>query len=305
MDEGDYVQAGQPLFKINSLPYNEQLKNAAANVAVEEARLQNAQIELERLQPLVDNEVISDVQLRTAESNLEIAKASLARSKALENTARINLNFTLIKAPVNGYIGRIPKRIGNLVAKNDNQPMTVLSEISDVFVYFAMSESDYLFFKRMSEDSSARRINPNVKLVLADGTTYDQPGKIDADAGQIDRSTGAIALRATFPNPNNLLRSGNTGKILVEQIHPEVIQIPQVATTVIQDKTFVFKLNQENEAQRIEVKIEGKSGKNYLITPGPLQEGDRIILSGLDKITDGTLIDPMKPGQLLASPAVQ
>lgn len=305
VDEGDYVQAGQPLFKINSLPYNEQLKNAAANVAVEEARLQNAQIELERLQPLVDNEVISDVQLRTAESNLEIAKASLARSKALENTARINLNFTLIKAPVSGYIGRIPKRIGNLVAKNDNQPMTVLSEISDVFVYFAMSESDYLFFKRMSEDSSARRINPNVKLVLADGTTYDQPGKIDADAGQIDRSTGAIALRATFPNPNNLLRSGNTGKILVEQIHPEVIQIPQVATTVIQDKTFVFKLNEQNEAQRIEVKIEGKSGKNYLITPGPLQEGDRIILSGLDKISDGTLIDPMKPGQLLANPAVQ
>ncbi len=301
VDEGAFVNSGQPLFKINSLPYNEQLKNARANVAVEEANVINAQIELDRLKPLVENEVISDVQLRTAESNLEIARATLAQSQAQEATAQINVNFTLIKAPVSGYIGRIPKRIGNLVAKNDSQPMTVLSDIEDVFVYFAMSESDYLFYKRMSQDSTAKRINPEVKLVLADGTVYEEKGYIDADAGQIERSTGAISLRATFPNPDKLLRSGNTGKILMEQIHPNVILVPQVATTVIQDKTFVFRLDENNEVHRVAVTIEGKSGKNYLIGEVNLKEGDRIVLSGLDKLTEGMKVKPMAEGQLLAN----
>jgi membrane fusion protein (multidrug efflux system) len=154
IDEGAFVQAGQPLFKVNELPYVEQMKNAQASVAVEKARVENARIELDRLRPLVDNGVISDIQLRTAQSNFELAKASLTQAQTTEATARINLNFTNIKAPVSGYIGRIPKRIGNLVAKNDNQPMTVLSDIEEVFVYFAMSESDYLFFKRMSMDST-------------------------------------------------------------------------------------------------------------------------------------------------------
>lgn len=276
------------------------MKNARANVEVEKARLQTAQIELTRLQPLVDNEVISDVQLKTAQSNYEVAKASLARAQAQEATARINMGFTTIKAPVNGYIGRIPKRIGNLVAKNDSQPITVLSDIEEVYVYFTMSESDYLFFKKMSQDSTAKKINPNVKLVLADGSVYELPGRMDADAGQVNRSTGAISLRATFSNPGKLLRSGNTGKILMEQLHPNVLLIPQVATSVIQDRTFVFRLKSDNTVERVLITIEGKSGKNYIVADHNLKEGDRIVTSGLDKLTEGIKLSPMTETQILS-----
>lgn len=300
IDEGDFVKAGQPIFRINELPYQEQVKNALANVEVEKARLRNAQIEMSRLQPLVDNEVISEVQLKTAESNYEVAKASLARAQALEATARINMGFTTIKAPVNGYIGRIPKRIGNLVAKNDSQPITVLSDIEEVYVYFTMSESDYLFFKKMSQDSTARKINPNVKLVLADGSIYELPGRIDADAGQVNRSTGAISLRATFSNPNKLLRSGNTGKVLMEQLHPNVLLIPQVATSVIQDRTFVFRLKSDNTVERVLISIEGKSGRNYIVSDNNLKENDRIVTSGLDKLTEGVRVNPMSETQILS-----
>ncbi len=300
IDEGDFVKAGQPIFLINELPYQEQVKNARANVEVERARLRNAEIELDRLQPLVDHEVISDVQLKTAQSHLEVAKASLARAQAQEATARINMGFTTIKAPVNGYIGRIPKRIGNLVAKNDNQPITVLSDIEEVYVYFTLSESDYLFYKKMSSDSTAKRINPNVKLVLADGSIYEYTGKIDADAGQVNRSTGAISLRATFPNPKKLLRSGNSAKILMEQYHPNVLLIPQVATSAIQDRTFVFRLLPDNTVERVLVEIEGKAGKNYIVSDGTLKPNDRIVTSGLDKLTDGVKVNPMGEKQILS-----
>lgn len=300
IDEGAFVKAGQPMFLINELPYQEQVKNARANVEVERARLKNAEIELDRLQPLVDHEVISDVQLKTAQSHLEVAKASLSRAQAQEATAKINMGFTTIKAPVNGYIGLIPKRIGNLVAKNDNQPITVLSDIEEVFVYFTLSESDYLFYKRMSSDSTAKRLNPNVKLVLADGSIYEHTGKIDADAGQVNRSTGAISLRATFPNPMKLLRSGNSAKILMEQHHPNVLLIPQVATSSIQDKTFVFRLLPDNTVERVLIQIEGKAGKNYIVPDGNLNENDRIVTSGLDKLTDGVKVKPMGEKQLLS-----
>lgn len=301
VDEGDFVEEGQPLFKINAMPYMEQLKNAQAAVKVEEARLNNAQIELERLQPLVENEVISEVQLRTAQSDYEVAQSTLEQMKALEATSRINVGFTLLEAPVSGYIGRIPKRIGNLVSKGDSEPVTILSDISEVYVYFAMSESNYLFYKKMSRDTTARRLNPYVKLILADGTEFDQIGIIDADAGQVERSTGSISLRAKFKNPDAILRTGNTGKIILEQVHPDVLLVPQQATTVIQDKMFVFILDENNMAVRKEITVEGKSDKNYIVAEENLSEGDVLVVTGLDKLTEGTKVNPIPEGQVLAN----
>jgi membrane fusion protein (multidrug efflux system) len=301
VDEGDFVKENQPLFKINALPYLEQLRNAQAAVEVEKARLNNAKIELERLQPLVEHQVISEVQLRTAQSDYEVAQSTLEQMQSLEATSRINVDFTLLKAPVSGYIGRIPKRIGNLVTKGDSEPVTVLSDISEVYVYFSMSESNYLFYKKMSADTTAKRLNPYVKLVLADGTLFDQIGVIDADAGQIERSTGSITLRAKFNNPDAILRTGNTGKIILEQIHPDVLLVPQQATSVIQDKMFVFILDGENRAVRKEIKVEGQSGQYYIVNEENLSEGDVIITAGLDKVTEGTKIDPIGEGQVLAN----
>ncbi|GAB2990544.1 efflux RND transporter periplasmic adaptor subunit [uncultured Cyclobacterium sp.] len=292
VDEGDFVEKGQLLFSINALPYVERLKNAQAAVEVEKAKLENAKIEMERLQPLIDHEVISDVQMKTAQSNYEVAKASLAQAEALKATSQIDMQFTQIKAPVSGYIGLIPMRVGNLVAKGDDEPVTTLSDISEVYVYFAMSESNYLFYKKMKEDSTARRLNPNVKLILADGTIYSEEGVIDADAGQIDRNTGAITLRAKFDNPDKLLRSGNTGKIILEQIHPDVLMVPQESITKIQDKNFVFVLKADSTVERKEVKINGKAGQNFILNENNISEGATIIQSGVNKIKDGMKIEP-------------
>ncbi len=306
VDEGAFVKKGQKLFKVNPLPYQEQLNNAIASENVEKAKLENAKLEVERLRPLVVNEVISEVRLRTAKSEYDVAKASLDQATAAVATARINLGFTTIKAPVSGYIGRIPKRIGNLVTKSDSEPMTVLSDTHDVFVYFAMSESDFLYFnkrqnqpeteKTAQEDtlgkSKSSDLIPYVSLVLADGETYPEKGVVDAVNGQVNRTTGAISLRATFPNPDNILRSGNSGTLKMEESQSGVLLVPQVATTALQDKIFVYTLTPENTVKQRAIKVGGSSGSNYIVEAG-LQVGDRIILTGFDKLTDGMEIQPI------------
>ncbi|MBX2840684.1 MAG: efflux RND transporter periplasmic adaptor subunit [Flammeovirgaceae bacterium] len=299
VDEGDFVKKGQPLFKINALPYIEDLKNARANVALERAKLKKTMTELERLQPLIDNEVISDVKKKTAEADYEIAQASLARAQALEANMEIKLGFTTIKAPVSGFIGRIPKSVGNVIKNTNTEPLTILSNVSKVYVYFSMSESDHLYYERMKNDTTSKKISPDVKLVLADGYIYDLHGRIDANSGQINRNTGSITLRAVFDNPDTLLRSGNTGKILMEQIYPNAILIPQSAAISIQDKKFVFVLDENNMTVRKEIEIEGRSGKDYIINSKSLSANDRIVVSGLNKLADGIKINPIQSGRLL------
>ncbi len=300
VDEGDFVKKGQPLFKINAQPYIEDLKNAQANVALERAKLKKAKTELDRLQPLIDNEVISDVQMKTAEADYEIAQASLAKAQAISANMQIKLSFTTINAPVSGFIGRIPKSVGNVIKKTDSEPLTILSNVSNVYVYFSMSESDYLYYERMKNDSTSKRISPDVKLILADGYIYDYTGRIDANSGQINRNTGSITLRAVFTNPDTLLRSGNTGKILMEQIYPNAILIPQSAAISIQDKKFVFVIDADSLTSRREIQIEGISGQDYIISNNSLSAGDRIVTAGLNKLTDGIKINPIKSGSLLS-----
>lgn len=300
VDEGDFVEKGKPLFKINALPYIEDLKNAKANVALERAKLKKAKTELDRLQPLIDNEVISEVQMKTAEADYEIAQASLARAQAIEANMKIKLGFTTIHAPVSGFIGRIPKSVGNVIKNTDSEPLTILSNVSKIYVYFSMSESDYLYYERMKNDSTSKRISPDVKLILADGYVYDHTGRIDANSGQINKNTGSITLRAVFNNPDTLLRSGNTGKILMEQIYPNALLIPQSAAISIQDKKFVFVLDDSSKTVRKEIQIEGRSGKDYIISNNSLSENDRIVTSGLNKLTDGVKIKPIQSGRLLS-----
>jgi len=298
VDEGAFVKEGQRLFKINPQPYQEELNNAIANENVEKAKLENAKLEVDRLKPLVENDVISDVRLRTAMSDYDVAKASLAQASAAVASARINLGFTTIKAPVSGFIGRIPKRVGNLVSSSD--PLTELSDISEVYVYFAMSESDFLYFRKKygKRDSSSTnpadtaQLIPNVSLVMADGTVYPEKGVVDAINGQVNRTTGAISLRATFPNADYVLRSGNTGTLKMEEHQRGVLTVPQVATTELQDKIFVYTLDSANRVKQRAIEVIGKSGKQYIVKNG-VNPGDRIVLSGLDKLEDGMEIKPL------------
>lgn len=295
IDEGSYVKQGQDLFKINELPYREALKNAVAEETVEKAKQKNAQLEVESLKPLVDNEVISDVQLRTAQANNEVAKASVAKAATAVATAKINLGFTNLQAPSSGYIGRIPKRIGNLVTKGDSQPLTVLSDTREVYVYFSMSESDFLHFTQggRSSDSLAHndKLVPYVRLILADGTEYAEKGLVDAIDGQVNRTTGAISLRASFLNPNDLLRQGNTGTLKMEERRPGVLLMPQVAAIELQDKTVVYVVTQDNKVKMRAITLDGVSGSNYIVKEG-LKPGDRVVLAGFDRLEDGLAINP-------------
>ena len=237
--------------------------------------------------------------MKTAEADYEIAEASLAKAQSIEANMQIKLGFTTIEAPVNGFIGRIPKSVGNVIKKTDSEPLTILSNVSKVYVYFSMSESDYLYYERMKNDSTSKRISPDVKLILADGFIYNHTGRIDANSGQINKSTGSITLRAVFPNPDTLLRSGNTGKILMEQIYPNAILIPQSAAMSIQDKKFVFVLDENNLTRRREIEIEGRTGEDYIISNNSLTANDRIVTSGLNKLTDSVKINPIKSGSLI------
>lgn len=300
VDEGEYVEKGQKLFQIDPLTYNEALNNELANREVRKAELENAALEIERLTPLVENEVISNVRLRAAESNYEVARAALAQSDAAVNSAKINRDFTVILAPVDGYIGRIPKRIGNIVSMSDSEPMTVLSDVKNVRVYFSMSETDFLYYNERShrdslavEEGETKDILSEVSLILADGKEFEEKGIIDAIDGHVNRSTGAISLRATFPNPKGMLRSGNSGKIKLEEKHQNVIAIPQTAIYEIMDKTFVYLIQEDNKTKRHPVVLAGKSGKSYLIKEG-LSAGDRIVTSGVESLNEDMIVIPQE-----------
>lgn len=297
VDEGAFVNEGQPLFQINPQPYQEVLNNMIATENVEKAKLKNAKLEIDRLKPLIDNEVIAEVQLETAKANYEIAKASLAKASAAVASAQINLNYTTIKAPVSGYIGRMPKRIGNLVSKSDKDPLTVLTDVSEVYVYFGMSESDFLYFTKEAKKSNnnelatSGRILPEVSLILADGQEYPEKGKVDMINGQVNRNTGSISLRASFPNSRDVMRSGNTGTIKLQETQSHVILIPQEVTNSIQDKTFVYLIDENEKVKLQTITIDGVSGTDYIVSDG-LKIGDKVIKTGFDKLTEGMFIKP-------------
>jgi len=296
VDEGAYVHAGQPLFKINEQPYREQLNNATASLHAAEAAASTAQLEIDKLTPLVTNKVVSDIQLKTAKAAHRAAVANAEQAKAMVASAQINLGYTLIKAPVNGYIGRLPKKQGSLVSRSDVQPLTQLSDVHEVYAYFSLSEGDFISFKAQYPGATIGdklKQLPGVTLVLADNTPYPQQGRIDMVDGQFDKNTGAITLRATFPNAEGLLRSGNTGKVRLSIAHASAILVPQSATMDIQDKTFVFVLDDSNKVAKQPITIAGKSGTDYLVSGG-LKAGNRIVYSGLDHLQEGMAVKPVK-----------
>jgi len=302
VDEGAKVSEGEPLFKINDMPYRAAYNNAEASLHAAEASMANAQLEIDKLTPLVQNKVVSDYQLKTAKATYQVAKSNVEQAKATVSTAEINLGYTLIKAPVNGYIGRLAKKQGSLVAPADADALTLLSDVHNVHVYFSLSENDFVNFK---EQYPGQTLNdklkhlPSVTLLLADNTAFGNTGKIDMIDGQFDKTTGAITLRASFPNAQGLLRSGNTGKVRLSQFHNDALIVPQSATVEMQDKTFVFTVADSNKVKKQPIVIIGKSGSNYLVKDG-VKVGDQIVLSGFDHLQEGQVIQPVKSADKIA-----
>lgn len=295
-DEGAFVKAGTPLFKINDNPYRQALNNAKASLHAAEGALSNAKLEVEKLTPLVQNKVVSDYQLKAARAAQEIAQGNVEQARAQVGTAQINLGYTTIKAPVSGYIGRLLKKQGSLVGPTDAQALTQLSDVHDVHVYFSLGENDFIGFKDHYAGNTLNdkiRHLPPVSLVMADQSVYARNGHIDMVDGQFDKTTGAITVRATFPNSEGLLRSGNTGKVRLSLKLNDVARVPQEATIEMQDKVFVFAVGDSNKVAKQPIIIIGKSGSDYLVKDG-VKNGQQIVLSGIDRLQEGTKIAPQK-----------
>ena len=314
VDEGAAVRKGQPLFRINDAPFREQLNNALAAQQAAAGSVVSAQVEVDRFAPLVENKVVSPVQLQTAQAALTVAKANLQRAKTTVSSARINLGYTTISAPVSGYLGRLQTKPGSLVGPTDAQALTQLSDVHEVHTYFALGEDDFITFRKQYAGQTLQdklKHLPPVALVLADQSTYPTRGKVDMVDGQFDKTTGAVTLRATFPNGNGLLRSGNTGTIRLALAHPNVLLVPTAATVELQDRVFVYAVGDSNKVSRQAITIQGKSGANYLVSEG-VKDGDRIVLQGVDHLQEGQVIQPTQApraaavaSKVAAAPSVQ
>lgn len=295
VNEGQFVHKGQPLFKIDDRTYKESLSSAKATLASAEASILSAKIEIQKIKPLVQNQVVSNLQLQTAQATLKSSEALAQQAIATIRTAEINIGYTLIKAPINGYLSKITYKMGALVSAGTTQTLVTISDVSQMFFYFTMSEVQLENLKSFYPGNSLQeRINniPPVTLELANNTDFPIKGKIKAVMGLFDQTTGSISLKAVFDNKNGELRSGNTGKIRIEKTYHSAIQIPVSATTSIQDRVFAYVLKPGNKVVKTLLTIQATNDNVYLISGG-LNVGDKIVLNGLDKLKDGDTIKPV------------
>ncbi|WP_210521310.1 efflux RND transporter periplasmic adaptor subunit [Hymenobacter terricola] len=296
VEEGAFVHTGDPLFKINDAPYRERLNNARAALHAAQAAFTNAGLEVTKLTPLVQNKVIAPFQLQTAQAARQGAAATIEQARAEVASAQINVGYTLLRAPVSGYLGRLMRKQGSLVTPGDAESLTQLSDVHEVHVYFALGETDFIRFKAENAGTTlADKIKrlPPVELILPNDSTYALKGRIDLLDGQFDKNTGAITVRASFRNPDGLLRAGSTGKVRLGLAIASAVTVPQAATLEMQDKLFVFLVGDSNKVSKQPIVVAGGSGANYLVQEG-LKAGNRIVYSGFDRLHEGEAIQPEK-----------
>ena len=294
VDEGATVKRGQALFQIDPTQYKAAYDQAKAGVEAAKASLETVTSTLENKKMLHEQKIISDFEYQTAMNNLLSAKANYSQAEAAYTAAKQNLGFCTVTSPSDGVIGTFPYRVGSLVSPSVQEPLTTVSQIGDMYVYFSMTEKQLLEMTK-SEQSLKDQLAamPEVKLQLADGSIYESAGKIDAVSGVIDQTTGSVSMRAIFPNSKNILRSGGTANIIFPYEMQEIILIPQYATQEIQDKKFVYVLQPDSTLKHTEIQISNLSdGKNYIVTGG-LKAGDQIVVEGVQILTDGQKIVPI------------
>lgn len=296
VDEGATVKKGQPLFLINAPQYEQGVRSARAAIQIAEAGVNSAQMEVNKIRPLVEKKIISSYQLEGAQFNLESQQAQLARAKADLVNAMTNLGYTEITSPVNGVIGTLPYKIGSLVSSNTAQPLTVVSNITNIYAYFSINEKEVLEltgqFNGPSTNASLAAMPP-VSLILANGVKYAYPGKIETTSGLINTSTGSISVRAGFPNPENTIRSGSSGVVTIPVTYESAIVIPQKSTYEIQGKRFVYNVQEDGSVVSKPITVlNSNDGQFYIVTEG-LAVGDKIAMEGLATLRDGLVIKPV------------
>lgn len=290
VEEGARVRKGQVLFVIDQVPYQAALKQAEASVATAEANEATAKLTLEGKESLYQDKVISDFELRTARNNYRSAQAALMQAQAELINARNNLSYTEVKSPVDGYAGMTSYRIGALVSSSMTDPLIRVSDNSQMYVYFSMSEKQVLSLTaQYGSLDSALLSFPPIQLQLNDGSTYPHTGKIDVISGLIDKTTGTVSLRALFDNQEKRLMSGGSANVVIPYQQQQCIVIPQGGTYEIQNKIFAYKVvDGKAVSTPIEV-FEINDGKEYIVESG-LQAGDVIVSEGAGLLKDGTVV---------------
>lgn len=300
--EGQQVDEGQTLFIIDQVPYKAALQTAEANVAAAKAGVSTAKLTYDSKKQLFKRKVVSQFDLSTAKNQLLTAEAQLAQAEAQRVSAANNLSYTVVKAPSNGVVGTLPFRVGALVGPSVK--LTTVSDNSEMYVYFSMTENQLLDLTRRYGSAAATLQNmPGVQLLLSDGSVYGQSGRVEAISGVIDASTGSVQLRAAFPNKNGLLHSGGSGNIVLPSVHKDCIVVPQTATFEIQDKVYVYKVV-DGKASSAMIDIEKISnGREYIVRSG-LEPGETIVAEGVGLLREGTPVAPKQP-QPAAAPDAQ
>ncbi|CAH0207793.1 efflux RND transporter periplasmic adaptor subunit [Chryseobacterium sp. Bi04] len=307
VDEGQYVTKGQPLFRLET---NILTENAAASkagigaaestIAAAQASVNAAQLEVNKLKPLVQKNIISNIQLQTAQANLAQAQAQLQQANAAKRQAvanykgvEANIDYSIIRAPISGVIGKLPLKVGSLVGPSDQIPLTTISDTSQIFAYFSMNEKAYFDFLEKSPGASMpEKIKnlPMVELQLANGSLYPEKGKIEAITGQIDPTTGTIQFRVAFSNAQKLLSNGNSGTIRFPQRYDNVLVVPESATYEQQGIVYVYKVEKDT-AKNVVINVIDRIDNMALIKSG-VNKGETVVAAGIGGLKSGTAVKP-------------
>ncbi|MCU0324358.1 MAG: efflux RND transporter periplasmic adaptor subunit [Spirosomaceae bacterium] len=287
IDEGKYVAQGQLLFSISNSLLKEQLAQATATLKSTQAELKAAELEMANIKRLVEKNVVSTTEFEAAKNKVEIMAAKVEQARAEESAAKIHLTYSQIKAPFSGIVNRIPNKIGSLI--EDGTLLTSISKNDEVFAYFDVSEKEYLNF--MTNMKADNQFQNNLSLILANGEEHPFKGKIETTEAEIEQGTGNIAFRARFANPQKILKHGASGKVRLLKKHNDALVIPQKATFEIQDRIYVYVLDNKNRVKSKAITVNNRMSHFYIVDAG-LSPDDRIIYEGIQNVKDGMIVNP-------------
>lgn len=286
--EGQKVKKGQVLFVIDQVPYRAALNTAEAALKAAQAQEATAQLNYDSRKKLYDQKVVSEIDMQTAQNALLSAKAQVAQAQAQVVNARNSLSYTTVTSPADGVVGTLPYRQGALVGSSMPQPLTTVSDNNEMYVYFSMTESQFLNLIRQYESvEKAIEAMPELTLQLVDGSDYEIKGRVESASGVVDRNTGSVQLRAAFSNPSHILHSGSTGNVIIPVTHKDVLTVPATAAVQTQDKYNVYVVDSKGIAHAQIVDILPQSqGKTFIVTSG-LNGGAEIVAEGAGMVRDG------------------
>lgn len=299
VDEGQNVKKGQPLFQLSSAEYNELVNSAKAKLMQARAEEKSATLEVERLKVLVDKKIYSQSELELAQSKKDMAQSAIMEAQSMLKNAQVGLSYTTVKAPFDGIVDRIPYKTGSLVKSGDL--LTNITDISEIFAYYRITENEYLEYMRgeLDKGSDNEQMNQQVKetlqkeqeeisLIMSDGVVYPYKGKLETMEADFEQGTGSIALRVRFPNPDQLIKHGASGKVQMKSMLNDVFLIPQKSTFEIQEYNYVYLVDSENKVNVRSFRPMGRHGLFYIAQD--FNPNDKAVLEGIQLLKDDVTV---------------